>query len=203
MGKKLIIKDADFSANAIVLELSTPDIQVNNGVVTITCENAIFIYYTIDGTAPSTESMLYNGTFEVQINTTIKAIGYDADGNESSVASYTYSNQHSYITTFKRVTAVSTVNYRAIYNQNIPAGKKLGFLNSGLWDNYKIAVSTNGTFPSNNPTWDTSYTGQAYIQQNITLTSQIVQIMIAPVDGSSITDSQTAELNNNVFYVDD
>lgn len=200
MGKSLIIKGADFSENAI-LNLSIPVISVNSGVVTITCDGATSIYYTIDGTTPSTESTLYSETFEVQNNTTIKAIGYDVDGNESPIASYTYI-QHSYITTFEKKAAGSGL-YRAVYTQNIPTGKKLGFVNSEFWNSCKMAVSLTGTFPTTPTQWDTSYSGESYIQQNITLTSQIVQILIAPVDGSSITDSQIAELNSNIFYIDD
>jgi len=51
------------------------------------------IYYTTDGTAPSASSTLYNGTFSVGINSTIKAIAVKTGMGNSGAASETYTIQ--------------------------------------------------------------------------------------------------------------
>ncbi|MBQ4820227.1 starch-binding protein [Aquimarina sp. MMG016] len=53
--------------------------------------NGINIYYTTDGSEPSTSSLLYNSAIIVSENTTIKAIAYDAEGLTSNVVSNTFS----------------------------------------------------------------------------------------------------------------
>lgn len=45
------------------------------------------IYYTIDGSVPTTSSTLYAGAFTVSATTTVKAIAVKADSNDSMVAS--------------------------------------------------------------------------------------------------------------------
>lgn len=108
---------------------------------------------------------------------------------------------HNYIQ-FLSATAGSMLT-RGVYNAIITVGKKVGFADVQMWSKYKMAISINGTFPSSVTTWDTQYSGQAYITNNVTILTQAVQIMIAPADGTSMTETQLAEINNNAFFVDD
>ena len=56
--------------------------------VSITCETAgASLYYTTDGSDPTTSSTLYTAPFTINETTTVKAIAYDANNNASSVAS--------------------------------------------------------------------------------------------------------------------
>ncbi|MBR5051622.1 MAG: chitobiase/beta-hexosaminidase C-terminal domain-containing protein [Bacteroidaceae bacterium] len=55
--------------------------------VTITAEEGCTIYYTLDGTDPTTESTQYEAPFTVSEDCTVKAIACDADDNTSNVAS--------------------------------------------------------------------------------------------------------------------
>lgn len=91
MGKVLIVKGVDYSANSIeVLDfvVAKPSITSTiDGVVTIVSDYDV--YYTTDGTEPSKSSNKYVGSFNVGYGTTIKAIAYDGS-NSSVVASYTY-----------------------------------------------------------------------------------------------------------------
>lgn len=48
------------------------------------------IYYTTDGTTPTSGSSVYSGSINVSTTTTVKAIAKDADGVFSGVASQTY-----------------------------------------------------------------------------------------------------------------
>lgn len=58
--------------------------------VTITCATqSAYIYFTLDGSDPTTESMLYSQAFSVSETTTVKAIAV-SDGLVSSVVSATY-----------------------------------------------------------------------------------------------------------------
>lgn len=92
---------------------------------------------------------------------------------------------------------------RALYNATIPVGKKVGFANAQMWSKYKMAISIGGRYPNEHYIWDTEYSGEAYILTNVTILTQASQIFVAPIDGSSLTESQLAELNNNTFFVDD
>ena len=62
--------------------------------VTINCatDNAT-IYYTVDGTDPTTSSAIYSTPIAVSETTTIKAMGVKADMNNSAIASATYTIQ--------------------------------------------------------------------------------------------------------------
>jgi len=60
-----------------------------NVTISTTTEDAT-IYYTVDGTDPTTESTQYTSAITVSETTTIKAIAVKADYNNSSVASATY-----------------------------------------------------------------------------------------------------------------
>jgi len=55
--------------------------------VTITAEDGCTIYYTTDGTTPTTSSTQYTGVFAIDAACTVKAIAVNADGEESTVAS--------------------------------------------------------------------------------------------------------------------
>lgn len=107
---------------------------------------------------------------------------------------------HNYIQ-FLSATAGSMLT-RGVYTAIIPVGKKVGFADAQMWSKYKMAISLSGYFPASS-NWDTQYSGQAYITNNVTILTQAVQIMIAPADGSSMTETQLAEINNNAFFIDD
>jgi len=80
--------------------VATPIISPDAGTyfeaidVTITCGTAnSTIYYTLDGTDPDDNSAVYSDVVPVSTNTTVKAIAYATDMNNSGIASaeYTFS----------------------------------------------------------------------------------------------------------------
>lgn len=92
MGKALIIKGANFSQVAV----DTIDIVVEAPTISITIAGVVSItggmgdiYYTTDGSAPTNQSTKYIGSFNVQPNTTVKAVCYFG-GNYSDVISQLY-----------------------------------------------------------------------------------------------------------------
>ena len=88
---------ADFTTSEL-LPAATPVITPPSGVynsvqsITITCSTpGSSIYYTLNGEAPDQNSTLYNTSFNVLSNTTVRARAY-ADGYEpSAIATNTYS----------------------------------------------------------------------------------------------------------------
>lgn len=105
MGKILIIKGADFSAVAVGKVTPTgdgPTITISSaGSVTITDSSATAIYYTTDGSTPTTSSTQYSSAFTVAVGTTVKAISAYSGGTTSSVVSKTYSGD-AYTLTWKQ-----------------------------------------------------------------------------------------------------
>lgn len=99
MGKILVIKGADFSEVAVgtvvipVVPTGSPVITISStGSVTIECEGATNIYYTTNGSIPTTSSTRYTSVFTVSNGTTVKAIAEFSSGTTSSVVSKTYSS---------------------------------------------------------------------------------------------------------------
>ena len=91
MGKVVLFKSANFAANCIEqldITVADPVVQIDvTGLVTIQSE--FDVYYTTDGTTPTTSSTLYSVPFSVVLNTTVKAIAV-AGGNSSNVVSSLY-----------------------------------------------------------------------------------------------------------------
>ena len=59
--------------------------------ITITCATAnVSIYYTLDGTKPSSSSTLYTEPIIISETTTVKAVAIDNQGNQSNVSTVNY-----------------------------------------------------------------------------------------------------------------
>jgi len=83
----------EFQLSADVVYVAKPVIEPAGGTfaeaqtVTITADEGCTIYYTTDGTEPSTESTEYSVPFTVSEDCTVKAIAFDDDDNASAIAS--------------------------------------------------------------------------------------------------------------------
>ena len=66
--------------------------------VTITAGDNCFIFYSLDGTEPTTESNVYEGPFIVSESCTVKAIAYDVTGATSSIATAEFKFPQTYTT---------------------------------------------------------------------------------------------------------
>ena len=121
-----VVADAIYNSNPscdYLQPATTPVISGPTGViyestatVTISCETAgANIYYTTDGTVPTTASTLYTGPITIDETTTVKAIAGGEGFLESGVASttFTFGNSFANIAAFKAAfTANSTVPCR-------------------------------------------------------------------------------------------
>ncbi len=94
--KAIAIKTGYFDSDVAQKEVNSfycaePEITVYLGTVTITCEtDSARIYYTLNGTEPSSASTYYSGSFSVSGSCTIKAIAIKANFNDSDVAICNY-----------------------------------------------------------------------------------------------------------------
>ena len=98
MGTILVIKGANFANVAVgqvvpVIKGDPVIVITQNGSVTLTCAGATDIYYTTNGSTPTTNSTRYTGAFNVADGTTIKAIGRFSDNTTSDVTEKTYTHQ--------------------------------------------------------------------------------------------------------------
>lgn len=100
-----IYKYVELEAQAV----ETPLFSVNSGIyntpqqVTITCATAgASIYYTLDGSEPTTASTLYTAPIAISTTTTLKAIAnVGSDNSFVNVATYTFPTEVANIAAFK------------------------------------------------------------------------------------------------------
>lgn len=69
--------------------VAAPTITVSNYVVSMSAETGSSIYYTIDGSRPSSSSTLYTEPFQPEEDCTIKAVAYNS-GSKSAIVSFEY-----------------------------------------------------------------------------------------------------------------
>ena len=153
-----------YTSSEVVKEtVATPAITPNGGelkygnnTVSIACDtDGATIYYTIDGTEPTTSSTKYTGAFTLSSNATVKAIAVKSGWNNSDVAStsFTYT--------------VETVATPTI----TPNGGELKYGNNTVTiacatDGATIYYTTNGATPT---TSSTKYTGAFTLTSNATV----------------------------------
>ena len=153
-----------YTSSEVVKEtVATPAITPNGGelkygnnTVSIACDtDGSTIYYTIDGTEPTTSSTKYTGAFTLSSNATVKAIAVKSGWNNSDIASasFTYT--------------VETVATPTI----TPNGGELKYGNNTVTiacatADATIYYTTNGATPT---TSSTKYTGAFTLTSNATV----------------------------------
>ena len=94
----------NYSAGAVTIDRSPPTIQalpaggsfsVTQSVELTTTDETSDIYYTLDGTDPTTESSAYETAIEIAETTTLKFMAIDAVGNQSTVVIEEYTIEES------------------------------------------------------------------------------------------------------------
>lgn len=120
---------------------ATPVITIDGTSVSIASTSGATIYYTKDGSTPTTESTLYNGPFSINATTTIKAIAVRNHYNNSSMASETfeYAGTPMYTSTFTSASWGSSGDFT--WTSGSAGG---GFANSGIQVT-TTATGANGT----------------------------------------------------------
>lgn len=101
--------------------------------ITMSCDdNSAKIYYTLDGSNPSTNSILYSNKINYPKNTTIKAIAIK-DGEQSEIAEYKCSIPIIYFD--GHLTVLNSVDYLGdyIYTKSITFGPEGKVYNAKLY----------------------------------------------------------------------
>jgi subtilase family serine protease len=168
---------ADFIIHPI---LPTPTISPNGGtfsapqVVTLAdIQLGANLYYTTDGSTPTTQSTLYSGPFTISSTQTINVIATDTGFTNSSVATAQFS--------ITAVTPAPTFSpYGGSYSGNLP----LTIADS--LPTAKIYYTTDGSVPT---TQSTLYTSPLPVTQSVTVSAIAVapNYQISPVSTITIT----------------
>lgn len=102
--------------------------------ITMSCnDDSAKIYYTLDGSNPSTNSILYSNNIDYPINTTIKAIAIK-DGEQSEIAEYKCSIPIIYFD--GHLTVLNSVDFLGdyIYTKSITFGPEGKVYNAKLYN---------------------------------------------------------------------
>ncbi|HIE6629560.1 chitobiase/beta-hexosaminidase C-terminal domain-containing protein [Bacillus luti] len=78
--------------------------------VTLTTNEAATIYYTLDGSTPTTSSTVYNSPIVINTNTTLRCVAKDLAGNLSAVKTETYTINAADTTPPNNVTNLQVIN---------------------------------------------------------------------------------------------
>lgn len=142
--------------------------------VTLSAINADNIYYTLDGSEPTNNSILYTAPIDIKANTTLKAIAVGTGGT-SAVQTHEYITEHS----GERI----TVRFRK------PAGWNSVYL--WAWDANQKNIYPGG----DNPKWPgKAITDEGNGWWSHTFDSDIYEINIVFNDGKASGAQQTADL---------
>jgi hypothetical protein len=148
MGKFIVIKNADFSNVSVeVVTPTTLGISITSaGSVTISDEAATAIYYTIDGSTPTTSSTQYTGAFNVSSGTTVKAISLYATGSTSVVVSKEYIGNPIIYTRSEMDELETLVTQAFVITSNTSGGhpEKVGNVNNTFSDFSYVVIPVTG-----------------------------------------------------------
>lgn len=138
------VTEGDVYYTLTVVGPSAPTITPADGTtfsgpqsVTITGTNGNTIYYTTDGTDPTTSSTQYNAPFTVSGNVTVKAIQVDSNGLASNVASASYTDSSVQSTEITAQWVASAQGYTS--------GEQVGTSPSAIDSNVSVSFTQNGT----------------------------------------------------------
>lgn len=111
----------DTTAPALIMPEGGSFSTTQNVTLSATDTNSYTIYYTLDGTTPTSSSDSYSSAIAISSTKTLKAIAIDSLGNESSVASAVFTiNSTSNVAQFgSEVTAGSTIATNNSGNANV------------------------------------------------------------------------------------
>lgn len=95
---------------------------VGTVTVSLSAGDGASIYYTLDGTDPTTSSTAYTAPFTLTETTTVKAIAADEDDNLSSIVSATYKIRPQQDTIYAKVFTKDSLDNFTIDNKTMPEG---------------------------------------------------------------------------------
>ncbi len=98
--------------------------------MSVIAENSTIIYFTTDGSDPDTNSQVYNSSFQISENTTVKAIAIDVEGNNSGIITRNY-----------------TTGALTVFSVYFQKPNNWGTPNVHHWDGSPAGILANSTWP--------------------------------------------------------
>ena len=187
-----INSDGSFSINKVLPQVATPEISPASGSftdaqqVTITCAtDGATIYYTTDGSVPTTSSTQYTAPFTVSETTTVKAIAAMNGMTDSEVATASYTISEPVATpTFSPAGG----NFDAVQTVTINCAT----------DGATIYYTTDGSVPT---TSSTQYTGPISVAS--TMTIKAIAVKEGMVNSAVATATYNIEITSGDLTVAD
>ncbi len=131
-----------------IQQVATPTITPAGGtfvdsvqVTLTTVTTGAEIHYTVDGTIPTTNSLLYISALTLTSSTTVKAKAFKAGMSDSAVASVVFA-----ITTQPKASIIPAANTSARSGSWIVEGTDVYYWNSGVWLEYRVDFGLGGTW---------------------------------------------------------
>ena len=161
-----------------IVQASTPEISVPSGkyddtqYVTISSETpGVTIYYTTDGTMPTTSSKVYDGVFAVSSTATVKAIAVKDEYITSAMASSTITVNGTDVSLKDNIALGKNVKVSSSENPSVDGSKIVDNDGTTRWsseftDNQYCQIDLGKNYTINKVTfnWEASYAKEYKIQ---------------------------------------
>lgn len=179
---------------SIVEATAAPSISFENNTVTITAVSGASIYYTLDGSAPSTTSTKYTAPFAITATATVKAIAVENERPQSAAAELLCRFESS------DPDAGEPVEYTLLFGANYNSAKVSSY--TATWS------ATNAGFKCNLANWNNNNNGWSYVKAGRKNNASVATITTAAVVPEALTTVTmtvdavtTSKINSLKLYV--
>ena len=158
---------------SIVEATAAPSISFENNTVTITAVSGASIYYTLDGSAPSTTSTKYTAPFAITATATVKAIAVENERPQSAAAELLCRFESS------DPDASEPVEYTLLFGANYNSAKVSSYTDT--WS------ATNDGFKCDLANWNNNNNGWSYVKAGRKNNASVATITTAAVVPEALT----------------
>ena len=158
---------------SIVEATAAPSISFENNTVTITAVSGASIYYTLDGSVPTTSSTKYTDPFAITATATVKAIAVENGKPQSAAAELLCKLQSS------EPDAGEPVEYILLFGASYNSGKISAY--DKEWS------ATNNGFKCNLANWNNNNNGWSYVKAGSKNYASVATITTAAVVPEALT----------------
>ena len=158
---------------SIVEATAAPTISFEDNTVTITAVSGVSIYYTLDGSVPSTSSTKYTTPFAISATATVKAIAVENGKPQSAVAELLCKFESS------DPDVADPVEYTLLFGANYNSSKISSY--TATWS------ATNNGFKCNLANWNNNNNGWSYVKAGRKNNASVATITTAAAVSEALT----------------